>query len=85
MKYFVYILQTKDGTYYTGITKNLQTRLDLHNQGRGAKYTKGRIPVRLVYYEETRNFKSATKREIKIKSLTKQKKKKLIKEFQSKH
>ena len=60
-------------------------RLDLHNQGRGAKYTKGRRPVRLVYYEETRNFKSATKREIKIKSLTKQKKKKLIKEFQSKH
>lgn len=82
MKHFVYILQTKDGSFYTGITKNLQTRLDLHNQGRGAKYTKGRRPVRLVYYEETRNFKSATKREIKIKSLTKQKKKKLIKEFQ---
>ena len=81
MKHFVYILQTRDGSFYTGLTKDLQARIDLHNEGKGAKFTKGRRPVKLVYYETTKNLRSAIKREIEIKSFTKQKKKKLIEHF----
>ena len=83
MKHFVYILQTKEGTFYTGMTKNLQARLDLHNQGKGAKYTKGRRPVKLVYFEELKNFKSAMQREVKIQSYPRKKKEKLIEEFKA--
>jgi putative endonuclease len=81
MKHFVYILQTRDGSFYTGLTKDLQARIDLHNEGKGAKFTKGRRPVKLVYYEVTKNLRSAIKREIEIKSFTKQRKKKLIEQF----
>jgi putative endonuclease len=83
MKYFVYILQTSDGSFYTGLTKDLQARIDLHNEGKGAKFTKGRRPVKLVYYETVKNLRSAIKREVEIKSFTKQKKNKLIAHFQS--
>jgi putative endonuclease len=81
MKHFVYILQTRDGSFYTGLTKDLQARIDLHNEGKGAKFTKGRRPVKLVYYEVTKNLRSAIKREIQIKSFNKQRKKKLIEHF----
>lgn len=84
MKHFVYILQTRDGSFYTGLTKDLQVRIDLHNEGKGAKFTKGRRPVKLVYYEVAKNLRSAIKREIEIKLFTKQRKKKLIEQFQSK-
>jgi putative endonuclease len=77
-KYSVYILEAADHTYYTGLTKDLKKRLELHNSGRGAKYLKGRLPVKLVYYEPAKNIKSAMKREIQIKCLPRSKKAQLI-------
>ena len=81
MKHFVYILHTADGTLYTGITKNLLKRLDRHNRGHGARYTKGRLPVSLAYYEESDNLKSAMTREIQIRHLSRIQKQELIAQF----
>ncbi|QQK09122.1 GIY-YIG nuclease family protein [Miniphocaeibacter halophilus] len=75
---YVYILRCKDGSLYTGWTTNLNKRIETHNKGLGAKYTRGRIPVELVYFESFDNKSEALKREIKIKKLTKQEKLKLI-------
>ena len=69
MNWFVYILQCVDGTLYTGITNDLERRMAEHEQGHGAKYTKGRGPFQLVYKEVCRTRAIATKREITIKSL----------------
>lgn len=80
-KNFVYILECCDGTYYTGWTVNLKERLKVHNEGTGpkaAKYTRGRRPVKLVYFEEYENKSEALKRECAIKKLTRTKKEKLI-------
>ncbi|HMO78385.1 MAG TPA: GIY-YIG nuclease family protein [Candidatus Paceibacterota bacterium] len=66
----VYLLQCADGTLYTGITNNLSKRLEAHNLGRGAKYTKGRGPVELVYHEESLTRGEALKRESQVKKLT---------------
>ena len=85
MKYFVYILQTNNGSYYTGLTKDIQARLDRHIHGRGAKFTKTKKPIRLVYYEETKDLKSAMKREKQIKDFSRPKKEILINEFQNLH
>jgi putative endonuclease len=68
---YVYILKCKDGTYYTGAAKDLDKRIDIHNSGKGAKYTRGRLPVKLVYFEEYKSINDAYKREIEIKRLTK--------------
>ncbi len=69
-KWYVYILSCNDGTLYTGITKDLERRITEHNTGKkGAKYTRSRRPVRLVYFEETVSRSKATKREKKIKQL----------------
>ncbi|MDH3360605.1 MAG: GIY-YIG nuclease family protein, partial [Desulfobulbaceae bacterium] len=66
----VYIVACADGTLYTGITKDLSRRLDEHNQGLvGAKYTRSRRPVRLVYYEKVADRSAAAKREYAIKKL----------------
>lgn len=70
----VYILQCKDKTYYTGWTTNLEKRLAAHNAGKGAKYTKGRGPVELVYQERFETKSEALKREIAIKKWTRKKK-----------
>lgn len=75
---YVYILECKDGSLYTGWTTDLNKRLETHNKGLGAKYTRGRIPVKLVYYESFNNKGDALKREIKIKKLTRIKKLELI-------
>ncbi|MBU2567483.1 MAG: GIY-YIG nuclease family protein, partial [Elusimicrobia bacterium] len=58
-KFYVYILECKDGTYYTGYTNNLEKRIELHNKGYGAKYLRGKLPVELVYYKEYKTRKSA--------------------------
>ncbi|MGB7054567.1 MAG: GIY-YIG nuclease family protein [bacterium] len=81
MKYYVYILQCADGTLYTGVTKDLQNRLDRHNSGHGARYTRGRLPVSLVYYEESGNIKSAMAREMQIRQLSRSDKRELIDKF----
>ena len=78
MTWTVYILECVDGTYYTGIAADLKRRINEHQRGVGARYTKGRAPVRLMYQEIYSNRSDATKREIKIKQLKKEKKRLLI-------
>ncbi len=77
---YTYKLKCSDGTYYTGWTNNLEKRVSDHNQGRGAKYTKARRPVELIYYEEFITKEEAMKREYAIKHLTRLKKEQLISE-----
>ena len=77
-KYYVYIVKCRDNTLYTGITTDLEKRLTKHNQGTGAKYTRGRTPVELVYYEKGYTKSEALKREISIKKLTRIKKEKFL-------
>lgn len=78
MKWYVYILRCADDTLYTGITDDLQRRLEQHNMGKGAKYTRGRGPVTLVYQQELPAKGEALKREYQIKQLTRQQKLELI-------
>ncbi|MBQ7583484.1 MAG: GIY-YIG nuclease family protein [Lachnospiraceae bacterium] len=80
LSYFVYILECADGTLYTGFTNDLDKRLMAHNSGKGAKYTRNRLPVRLVYSEEFENKNEAMSREWHIKhDLSREEKIKLIK------
>lgn len=76
---YTYILKCSDGTLYTGWTNDLQKRLEAHNSGRGAKYTKSRRPVKLVYVEEHESKNDAMSREQIIKRLTRAEKLELIK------
>lgn len=76
--YYIYILQCKDNTLYTGYTVNLEKRLKAHNSGTGAKYTRGRIPVSMVYSEEFVDKIEAQNRERAIKKLSRTKKLYLI-------
>ena len=79
MSYFVYILECSDKTLYTGIATDIERRLDEHNNSdKGAKYTKIRRPLKLVYSEESENRSSASKREYEIKKLSREKKLELI-------
>ena len=78
MSCYCYIVECADGTYYTGWAIDPERRVAVHNKGRGAKYTKIRLPVKLVYIEELPDRTSAIKREIAIKKLTREKKKKLF-------
>lgn len=77
-RHFVYILECADGTLYTGWTTDVEARLETHNSGQGAKYTRPRLPVRLVYHEELPDKSSALKREAAIKKLSRAKKLALI-------
>ncbi len=77
-KYCVYILECADKTYYTGYTQDIKRRLQLHNAGKGAKYTRDRGPVKLAWYKEYRYFKPAFLEEKRIKLLTRKQKEKLI-------
>ncbi len=79
MSYYVYILTCKDATLYTGITTNLQKRLEEHNSSdKGAKYTRARRPVVISYSEPALNRSEASKREYAIKKLTRTQKLELI-------
>ena len=71
---YTYIVKCSDETLYTGWTNNLKKRLEAHNSGKGAKYTKNRRPVELVYFEEYDTKQEAMKREYAIKQLSRQKK-----------
>ncbi|MFU0800302.1 MAG: GIY-YIG nuclease family protein [Xylanivirga thermophila] len=75
---YVYILKCADNTLYTGWTNDLDKRLNAHLSGRGAKYTRCRLPVELVYTEEYEDKRSAQKREYEIKQLTRKQKLQLI-------
>ena len=81
MAAFTYIVQCADGTFYTGWTNDLVSRMAVHNTGKGAKYTRGRTPVILVYYEEYPNSKKAQVREYQIKKMNRQQKAMLIAAF----
>ena len=74
----VYIVRCADGTHYTGVAKDVDARLARHNQGVGAKYTRSRLPVRLVFREEAGEQGSALRREMEIKALSAEGKRELI-------
>ena len=79
MSFYTYLLECSDGTYYCGYTNDLDKRVENHNNGvSGAKYTRPRRPVKLVYFEEFDNKSSAMKREYEIKQMSRGNKKKLI-------
>jgi len=63
MSHWVYMLECADGTLYTGWTTNLERRMSTHNSGQGARYTRGRRPVHLVYWEACENRRTAQQRE----------------------
>jgi putative endonuclease len=79
-KFYVYIVECRDGTYYTGYTNELEKRIKEHNNGkaRGAKYTRDRRPVKLIWSKEYKYFKPAFLEEKRIKSLTRIQKEKLV-------
>jgi putative endonuclease len=77
--FFVYIVQCRNGTYYTGYTNNLQNRIALHNSGNGAKYLRGKLPVKLVYSKEYHYYKNVLRAERSLKKLTRAQKTNLIK------
>ena len=72
------MLECSDNSIYTGITNNLEERLKTHQSGNGAKYLRGRLPIKLVYKENLINRSEATKREIFIKKMSRKEKKILI-------
>lgn len=72
--YYVYILSCSDGTFYTGSTNDLEKRLETHNAGKGAKYTRGRLPVVLKHSETFATKSEALKREAEIKDLSRRQK-----------
>lgn len=78
MIYYVYILRCSDGTLYTGYSNDLERRVKVHNAGKGAKYTRSRLPVELIYWEECEDKSAALRREAAIKGLTRADKLKLI-------
>ena len=79
MKHYAYIVECADGTYYCGYTNDLEKRMETHNRGKGAKYTKPRLPVVLVYYEEFETKEEAMSREWHLKQLSHAQKQALIK------
>ena len=75
---YTYILKCKDGSLYTGWTNDLEQRVAAHNTGKGAKYTKARRPVELVYFEEFETKEQAMKREDSIKQMARKDKLELV-------
>ena len=78
MTFYTYIVRCSDGTLYTGYTNDIEKRTDAHNAGKGARYTRSRRPVELVYYEEYPTKEEAMSREWHIKRLTRKKKEELV-------
>ena len=78
--HFVYIVRCSDNSLYTGYTNNIEVRINKHNAGKGAKYTKTRRPVVLVYQEMYETKSEALRREYEVKTFTRQRKLKLIEE-----
>ena len=82
-QWYLYILRCKDNTLYTGITTDVEKRLEAHRSGKGAKYTRGRAPLELVYRECCGSHSDALKREAEIKKLSRQSKELLLKTQES--
>lgn len=83
MSWHVYMVRCRDNTLYTGCTNDLDHRIQTHNAGKGAKYTRARLPVNLVYQEACADKSEALKREIAIKRMPKAKKEELIRRSDS--
>lgn len=81
--WYLYILRCKDGTLYTGITTDVEKRFDAHQSGKGAKYTRGRSPLELVYREACGTHSNALKREIAVKRLTREQKQAMIDTYET--
>lgn len=81
---WVYILRCNDGSLYTGWTNNLEKRIARHNRGKGAKYTRSRLPVEVVYHEAYEESSQARKREAAIKKLSRLEKLELISQEEKK-
>lgn len=81
-KFHVYIIECRSGTYYTGSTNNIENRIKLHNSGHGAKYLRGKLPVKLVYKKEYRYYKNALHAERNLKKLTRREKEELIRIYE---
>lgn len=81
MPFYCYLLECADGSFYCGWTTDLERRLKIHQRGKGARYTRMNGPVRLAYFEEVEDRKAAMKREIAIKRLPHEKKKRMSEEF----
>ena len=79
MSSYVYVIRCGDGSLYTGWTNDLKQRLAAHQSGKGAKYTRGRLPIEMVYFEEMPDKSAALKRENELKKLKKAEKELLIK------
>lgn len=77
---YTYMVKCSDGSLYTGWTNNIERRIACHNAGKGAKYTKTRLPVELVYFEKFETKEEAMRREWEIKQLKRERKLKLIEE-----
>lgn len=73
-KHFLYVLQCADGTFYTGYTNNLEKRIATHNAGKGAKYTRIRLPVKCIYFEQYETKQQAMRAEYFFKRKTRQQK-----------
>ena len=82
--WYLYILRCGDGTLYTGITNDVEKRFQAHQSGKGAKYTRGRGPLKLVYRETCGSHSDALKREIEVKRLSREQKQALIAEYENK-
>ncbi|AFA49157.1 hypothetical protein Awo_c23840 [Acetobacterium woodii DSM 1030] len=82
-KAYVYIVKCSDNSLYTGWTNNINARIKVHNSGAGAKYTRGRLPVTLVYCEELKNRSAALSREAMIKKMSRKQKIALIDTYES--
>jgi predicted GIY-YIG superfamily endonuclease len=78
MVYWVYILECADGSYYTGIAKNIEKRLAVHETGKGSRYVASHLPFRLVYRQAVEGKSAALKRELEIKQMTHKQKARLI-------
>lgn len=81
--WYLYILRCRDGSLYTGITTDVEKRFEAHQAGRGAKYTRGRGPLELVYRETCGDHSAALKRELEMKKLPRERKQSLIKEYEN--
>jgi putative endonuclease len=82
-QYYCYILECSDSSFYTGWTKDPERRLREHNAGRGARYTRARRPLRLVFLESQRDIRTAMKRERAIKALSRRAKQSLIDQYRN--
>ncbi len=79
--FYTYIAECSDGSLYTGYTTDLEKRLLVHNRGEGARYTRGRLPVHLVYWERHETRSAAMAREAQIKRWSRKKKQELVRSF----